>query len=150
MDEFLYFIRDNLVGTHYFIYSFTLLFFMFALIGYLLKQKYGRLDVILSTNKEVTVSKINEEKKKIIIPKEDMSMIMVQTEAIKNIPDVLESNKPDLTNNVEVQTTKVTEKETGTNNSLKSDDNLEKVIEVEPIKKDLEPDLVGKIPDIKV
>ena len=79
MDAILYYIRDNLVGTHYFIYAFILLFFMFAIIGYLFKQKYGKLDIILNTSqtdnrkkeadtKEKTATKektVKEEKKKV-------------------------------------------------------------------------------------
>jgi len=49
MEDFLYFIRDKLVGLHYFIYAFALLFFMFAIIGYLFKQKYAKYDIKLNT-----------------------------------------------------------------------------------------------------
>jgi len=68
--DFLYYIRDHLVGTHYFIYSFILNIFMFSMIGYLFKQKYGKLDVILNTSQKTgdqlisNKSKKNKEKKK--------------------------------------------------------------------------------------
>ena len=54
MDNFLYYIRDNLVGLHYFIYAFILLFFMFAIIGYLFKQKYAKFDIKLNTSQQKT------------------------------------------------------------------------------------------------
>jgi len=62
MDTVLYYIRDNLVGTHYFIYSFILLVLMFAIIGYLLKQKYGKLDIRLDVK-----SGLNQDEKKVKI-----------------------------------------------------------------------------------
>ena len=56
MEEFLYFIRDKLVGLHYFIYSFILLFFMFAIIGHLFKQKYAKFDIKLNTSQKTLKS----------------------------------------------------------------------------------------------
>ena len=58
MEEFLYFIRDKLVGLHYFIYSLILLFFMFAIIGHLFKQKYAKFDIKLNTSQK----KVDDEK----------------------------------------------------------------------------------------
>ena len=70
MQELLYYIRDNLVGTHYFIYAFILLFFMFALVGYLFKQKYGKYEIKLNTSqggkKEDTLKKNIEVDKTIV------------------------------------------------------------------------------------
>ncbi|MBR3660344.1 MAG: hypothetical protein IKN63_00375 [Bacilli bacterium] len=65
MDVILYYIRDNLVGTHYFMYAFVLLFFMFSIIGYLFKQKYGKLDIILNTSQTDNRKKTIETKEKI-------------------------------------------------------------------------------------
>ena len=48
--EFLYYIRDHLTGTHYIIYSIIMNILMFALIGYLFKQKYGKYDIKLATS----------------------------------------------------------------------------------------------------
>ena len=59
MNEFLYYIRDNLVGTHYFIYAFILYFLMFAIIGYLLKEKYAKYDIKLGA------APVKEKKKKV-------------------------------------------------------------------------------------
>ena len=53
MDILLYYIRDNLVGIHYFMYAFVLLFLMFAIIGYLFKQKYAKYEIKLNTSQEV-------------------------------------------------------------------------------------------------
>ncbi len=50
MDIVLYFFRDTLSGIHYFIYAFIMLFLMFSIIGYLLKQKYGKYDIKLATS----------------------------------------------------------------------------------------------------
>ena len=69
MQNFLYYIRDNLVGTHYFIYAFILLFLMFALVGYLFKQKYGKYEIKLNTSqdqKEEDLLKKNTEVNKTI------------------------------------------------------------------------------------
>ena len=52
MDIVLYYIRDNLVGTHYFIYAFILFFLMFSIIGYLFKQKYAKFDIKLATSQD--------------------------------------------------------------------------------------------------
>ena len=69
MDLLLYFIRDKLSGTYYFIYAFILSMFMFAIIGYLLKEKYGKLEIKLATsqdnaNKDKNVEKVKESKLK--------------------------------------------------------------------------------------
>lgn len=50
MDIILYFFRDEISGMYYFIYAFLCLFFMFAIIGYLFKQKYGKLEIKLNTS----------------------------------------------------------------------------------------------------
>lgn len=63
MDSFLYFIRDNLVGIHYFIYAFALLFFMFSIIGYLFKQKYAVYEIKLNTSQGKVDDKKEEKKK---------------------------------------------------------------------------------------
>lgn len=52
MDILLYYIRDNLTGTHYFIYAFILFFFMFSIIGYLFKEKYAKLEIKLDTSQK--------------------------------------------------------------------------------------------------
>lgn len=50
MDIILYYIRDNLISVHYFIYAFVCLFLMFAIIGYLFKQKYAKLTINVSSS----------------------------------------------------------------------------------------------------
>ena len=59
MEPVLYYIRDHLVGTHYFIYAFILLVLMFAIIGYLFKQKYGKLDIHLDVKSNLNQNKQN-------------------------------------------------------------------------------------------
>lgn len=61
MDIILYYIRDNIVSVHYFIYAFVCLFLMFAIIGYLFKQKYAKLTINVSSSqpkKEVKEKKV--------------------------------------------------------------------------------------------
>ena len=60
MDIILYFIRDTISGTFYFIYAFILFILMFAMIGYLLKTKYAKLNIKFSTSQN---SKNNEDVK---------------------------------------------------------------------------------------
>ena len=50
MQDVLFYIRDHLVGTHYIIYAFILFFFMFAIIGYLFKEKYAKYEIKLNTS----------------------------------------------------------------------------------------------------
>ena len=50
MNIILYFFRDTLSGIHYFIYAFILFFLIFSIIGYLLKQKYGKYEIKLATS----------------------------------------------------------------------------------------------------
>ena len=60
MDTILYFFRDKLVGTHYFIYAFILLYLMFALIGYLLKEKYAKYIIMLAGGQEDAMKRKKE------------------------------------------------------------------------------------------
>lgn len=63
MDIILYYIRDNLISVHYFIYAFVCLFLMFAIIGYLFKQKYAKLTINVSSSqpkKEVKGNNISQ------------------------------------------------------------------------------------------
>ncbi len=45
----MYFIRDKISGTHYFIYAFICFLFLFAIVGYLFKQKYAKIEFKLGT-----------------------------------------------------------------------------------------------------
>lgn len=74
MDIILYYIRDHLVGTHYFIYAFILLFFMFSIIGYLFKQKYAKFDIKLATSQD-SAKKIKKDKKLFTSKKELKNII---------------------------------------------------------------------------
>lgn len=60
MDAILYFFRDTISGTYYFIYCFVCLLLMFSIIGYLFKQKYAKVEVKLNTTQPKTVEKVNE------------------------------------------------------------------------------------------
>lgn len=61
MENFLYFIRDEITSVYYIIYVWVLSFLMFSLIGYLFKKKYAKVEMLVasSQNREVT----EEEKK---------------------------------------------------------------------------------------
>ena len=61
MDSILYYIRDNIISVHYFIYAFVCLFLMFAIIGYLFKQKYAKLTINVGSSQQKKEAK--EEKK---------------------------------------------------------------------------------------
>lgn len=61
MEPILYYIRDNIISVHYFIYAFVCLFLMFAIIGYLFKQKYAKLTINVSSSQQKKEAK--EEKK---------------------------------------------------------------------------------------
>ena len=82
MDIILYFFRDKITGTYYFIYAFICLMLMFAIIGYLYKQKYAKVEVKLNTsqpkkesnindNNQVKVEKINNQKLNLFQKNED-------------------------------------------------------------------------------
>ena len=58
MNAVLYFFRDTISGTYYFIYCFFCLLLMFSLIGYLFKQKYMKLEVKLNTSQSKIEEKI--------------------------------------------------------------------------------------------
>lgn len=79
MDIVLYYIRDNLVGTHYFIYAFILFFLMFSIIGYLFKQKYGKLDIKLATSQ----SKNQKDKEEKIKDKNDKSLKKIKNNKVE-------------------------------------------------------------------
>ena len=86
MDSTLYYIRDNLVGIHYFIYSFILLFFMFSIIGYLFKKKYAKYDIKLNTSQKKVNDKkeVNAKDKKINNTSKDNASLKVnETVSVK-------------------------------------------------------------------
>ncbi len=64
MDTILYFFRDQIISVHYFIYAFVILILIFAIIGYLYKQKYAKVEIKLATS-QANVSKAIENKSNI-------------------------------------------------------------------------------------
>ncbi len=92
MDILLYYIRDNLTGTHYFIYAFILFFFMFSIIGYLFKEKYAKLEIKLDTSQKSKEQKTSQK----ISNKE-------QPKPVKGIPEGTINNQ----NSVKVASTPV-------------------------------------------
>ncbi len=64
MEALLYFIRDGLSGTHYFIYAFICFILLFAIIGYLFKQKYAKVEFKLATSQPATPQLSKKELKK--------------------------------------------------------------------------------------
>ena len=85
MQDVLYYIRDHLVGTHYFIYAFILFFLMFSIIGYLFKQKYGKYEIKLKTSQEKEKKKVEEpnkivkQEKKIVEPSVQATAVTTPT-----------------------------------------------------------------------
>lgn len=66
MDVIITFFRDQITGIHYFIYAFIGFFFLFAIIGYLFKQKYAKVEIKLNTSQTVnTFNKTSESSKKL-------------------------------------------------------------------------------------
>jgi len=62
MDIILYFFRDKITGTYYFIYAFICLMLMFAIIGYLYKQKYAKVEIKLNTSQPKKEEKVEANK----------------------------------------------------------------------------------------
>lgn len=160
METILYYIRDNLVGTHYFIYAFILLFFMFSIIGYLFKQKYAKFNIKLATsqsnNKTKKVSNnviqnnITVSKKNTNISKNDNKKNNLELTNNNQI------NKPIINNNTEIifGSTKITNPSPMPNN-----DKIKPEVKTMPnnpnintnpsaIKNDGKPTLDGTIPEI--
>lgn len=80
MDSFLYYIRDNLVGIHYLLYSFILLFFMFAIIGHLFKQKYAKYEIKLDTSQHHKENIEIDTKKEVKIDKKEQKKLAKEKE----------------------------------------------------------------------
>ena len=97
METILYFMRDKLSGTFYFIYAFILGIFMFAIIGYLLKEKYGRLDIKFVTNQSTSKEKNNDANAKNI--KEKNIIKSKNNKALENID--VNSNPVPITNQIQ-------------------------------------------------
>lgn len=98
MQDILYYIRDHLVGTHYIIYSFILFFFMFAIIGYLFKEKYGKYDIKLKTSQENNKNNIEVQKNEVTKQKKDAKKVeKTKKEIIKteknNVNNTQDTNK---------------------------------------------------------
>ena len=97
MDIILYYIRDNIVSVHYFIYAFVCFFFMFALIGYLYKQKYAKVQIKLNSS----------------LPKKEE---FVENEVTNNITSSNNSQTIQTINNVVTSHSQPIPKQTTTNN----------------------------------
>ena len=91
MEVILYFFRDQIKGTHYFIYAFILSIFMFAIIGYLFKQKYAKLEIKLGTetkqkspivDKKISKKELKEKRKQEIKPTDIVSNSLKNNETI--------------------------------------------------------------------
>ena len=126
MDVVLYFFRDKIVGIHYFIYASICLFLIFSIIGYLFKQKYGKLEIILNTSqvktgkiKEIEPKKTKKEKKSKKIEKVGKKN---NNEKIEIIAPIENSNLEQKDNQQEIkqsiQTTQKNINKTINNNSI--------------------------------
>lgn len=92
MDIILTFIRDNLTGINYYIYAFICLFFMFAIIGYLFKQKYAKVEIKLNTTKP----KVDSDNNKVLNMQQSINNIP-NNQQITNTNQVV--NNQEITNN---------------------------------------------------
>lgn len=137
MEELLYYIRDNLVGTHYFIYAFFLLFLMFAIIGYLFKQRYAKYQIILNNSQNAVEEEIKRTKKEKNNRKEIKkdSAIKIQQQVV-NTPDP-SSVSPKPIPNTEISKPVVPEQMPNNNKSS---------VNPEPIVKEQQP--TNSIPEI--
>ena len=137
MEELLYYIRDNLVGTHYFIYTFFLLFLMFAIIGYLFKQRYAKYQIILNNSQNAVEEEIKRTKKEKNNRKEIKkdSAIKIQQQVV-NTPDS-SSVSPKPIPNTEIYKPVVPEQMPNNNKSS---------VNPEPIVKEQQP--TNSIPEI--
>lgn len=92
MDIILYYIRDNLISVHYFIYAFVCLFLMFAIIGYLFKQKYAKLTINVSSSqpkkevKENNISQVNSNVTTNQVKTNTMSSQVTKNNQVNNQP----------------------------------------------------------------
>ena len=89
MDIILYFFRDNITGIHYLMYAFVCQFLMFALIGYLYKQKYGKLEIKLSTNKEFPNNKVENVTTNNQQVKPEKTIAITQIQELKTIKPIV-------------------------------------------------------------
>ena len=106
MDNFLYYIRDNLVGTHYFMYAFVLLFFSFSIIGYLFKQKYAVYDIKLNKSQDSSKQK-NLKKVSNVNKKEENKVENVKTSVNNTVNNAEKSSNENLNIKIENQTESV-------------------------------------------
>lgn len=102
MDIILYYIRDNIVSVHYFIYAFVCFFLMFALIGYLYKQKYAKVEIKLNSSQpkkeEKDLIKNINQMNKISAKQTSQPMQQVNNSQIFSNP-VATNNLPNINNN---------------------------------------------------
>lgn len=88
MNDFLYFIRDKLTGTHYFIYAFICLTLLFAIVGYLFKQKYAKVQFKLGTSQPVITTPVEENKNSKHEKKEKKKKGKKEKPAVTSAPQV--------------------------------------------------------------
>ena len=91
MDIILYFFRDNIVGTHYFIYAFILLYLMFAIIGYLLKGRYARYNIMLAGGQEEAMKRKKEKEE--TAKKEALRSGNVKAESVQSKVNTILDNR---------------------------------------------------------
>lgn len=145
MNAILYFFRDTISGTYYFIYCFVCLLLMFSIIGYLFKQKYAKVEIKLNTSQPKLDEKVKEKQNQ--VPKSDQ--IIQKNEVILEKPiqltSTITSQKPNI--NIQPQVVVTPNLNTNTQNQTQVVSNQPKQTTIQ-----LQPTIPLKkieIPDIK-
>lgn len=90
MDSILYFFRDTITGTYYFMYAFVCLFLMFSLIGYLFKDKYAKVTINLGVKEEEEPRKKTKKqaKEKVVLNNSNVNQTINKTNPVPEQPKI--------------------------------------------------------------
>lgn len=135
MNAILYFFRDTISGTYYFIYCFICLLLMFSIIGYLFKQKYAKVEIKLNTSQSQQEEKVNKEQNKVsknepVVQKtiekpiQDKTLIIPKPENLNIEPKIIKSITQPVNQNINITpsqpTPQVVNRNLGVNNAKSS------------------------------
>ena len=136
MDIILYFFRDKIVGLHYLMYAFVCLFLMFSIIGYLFKQKYGKLEIILNTSqvktgkvKEIEPYKTKKEKK---LKKSKKNNNKIEIENVEVIEPIKNQSTENITNQQVINQPIQTNQEI-VNQNIDANNSISNQVEIKPV-----------------
>ena len=101
MQGILYFFRDRIDGIHYFMYASVCLLLIFAIYGYLAKQKYAKVEIKLNSSQPGT----KEKTKKQQLDKEKSKEEENKSDIVKTANETIKPNIVQTTNEpVKLQT----------------------------------------------